>query len=82
MSQTRGTIDTASRPLVPTHAHGAFGPTLIWAAIDDLIPHIGGVVSHRAQVFEEYSSKSNKRFLRRYVGRKSVTWSELTILAK
>ena len=52
MSQPRGTIDTASRTLAPTHAHGAFGPTLLWAAKGDLIPHVGGVVSHRARRIE------------------------------
>ena len=54
MSQPRGTIDTASRTLVPTNARGVLGPTLLWAAKGDLIPHIGGVGSHRARVRSGY----------------------------
>ena len=50
MSQPCGTIDIVSCTLVPTHAHGAFRPTLLWAAKGDLIPHVGGVVSHRARM--------------------------------
>ena len=49
MSQPRYTIDTVSRTMVLTHVHGAFRPTLLWSAMGDLIPHVGGVVSHRAR---------------------------------
>ena len=56
LSQPCGPIDTASRTLAPSKAQGVFGPTLLWAAKGDLIPHIGGVVSHRAHKPQQVQS--------------------------